>query len=38
MVPRDTRIEDNTSRRWLEWAEGTQRRAMYDRATFFTGR
>ena len=35
MVPRDTRIEDNTSRRWLEWAEGTQRRAMYDRVTFF---
>jgi hypothetical protein len=36
MVPRDTRIEDNTSKRWLEWAEGTQRRAMYDRVAQFT--
>lgn len=36
MVPRDTLIEDNASRRWLEWAEGVQRRAMYDRDAMFT--
>ena len=36
MVPSDVRIEDNPSKRWLEWAEATMRRAMYDRATFFT--
>ena len=36
MVPADTRIEDNSSRRWLQWAEGTMRRAMYSRASFFT--
>lgn len=36
MKPKDTRIEDNESKRWLEWAEGTQRRAMYDRASLFT--
>jgi hypothetical protein len=36
MVPKDVRIEDNSSKRWLEWAEGLQRRAMYDRATMFT--
>ena len=36
MLPTDTRIEDNVSRRWLEWAEGTQRRAMYDRDAMLT--
>ena len=36
MVPTDTRIEDNKSRRWLEWAENTMRRAMYDRDSLFT--
>jgi hypothetical protein len=36
MTPKDTRIEDNSSRRWLEWAEGTMRRAMYDRDSLFT--
>lgn len=36
MVPTDVRIEDNASRRWLEWADATQRRAMYDRASLFT--
>ena len=36
VVPKDTRIEDNASRRWLEWAEGTMRRAMYDQVTQFT--
>lgn len=36
MKPTDTRIEDNGSRRWLEWAEGTMRRAMYDPVAFFT--
>ena len=35
MVPTDTRIEDNGSRRWLEWAEGTMRRAMYDKKALF---
>ena len=35
MLPSDTRIEDNSSRRWLQWAEGTMRRAMYSRASFF---
>lgn len=27
---------DNESKRWLQWAEGLQRRAMYDRVTQFT--
>lgn len=36
MVPTDVRIEDNPSKRWIEWAEGTMRRAMYDRETLFT--
>jgi hypothetical protein len=36
MVPTDTRIEDNASKRWLQWAEGVQRRAMYDRSALFT--
>jgi hypothetical protein len=36
MVPRDTGIQDNASKRWLQWAEGVQRRAMYDPPAFFT--
>lgn len=36
MVPKDQGIEDNTSRRWIQWAENTMRRAMYDRASLFT--
>lgn len=36
MKPMDTRIDDNESNRWLEWAEGLMRRAMYDRAAQFT--
>lgn len=36
MMPVDTTIEDNASQRWLEWAEGVQRRAMYDRKAMFT--
>lgn len=27
---------DTAGKEWLEWAQGTQRRAMYDRATMFT--
>lgn len=30
MIPRDIRLEANEARRWLQWAEQTQRRAMYD--------
>lgn len=36
MVPTDVRIQDNPSRRWLEWAEDVQRRAMYDSVTQLT--
>lgn len=36
MKPRHVRIEDNSSLRWLEWAEGTMRRAMYDPESLFT--
>jgi hypothetical protein len=37
MVPRDVRLQaDAESRRWLEWGEGVQRRAMYDRDSLFT--
>lgn len=36
MMPRDVRIEDNPSKRWMEWAEQTQRRAMYDPIALFT--
>lgn len=36
MVPKDARVEDNASRRWLEWADKTMRRAMYDPAAMFT--
>lgn len=32
----DNRREDNDAKRWLEWAESTMRRAMYDRASRFT--
>ena len=32
----DPAREDNEARRWMKWAEGTQRRAMYDRKTLFT--
>lgn len=32
----DSRREDNDAKRWLEWAESTMRRAMYDRASQFT--
>lgn len=28
--PKDSTIQDNQSMRWMEWAEGVQRRAMYD--------
>lgn len=28
--------EDNQAKRWLEWATGIQRRAMYDRRAMFT--
>lgn len=31
IAPQDTMREDNESKRWLEWAAGVQRRAMYDR-------
>lgn len=36
MVPVDPSREDNDAKRWLEWASGLQRRAMYDRVTKFT--
>ncbi|MGH8676756.1 MAG: portal protein [Burkholderiales bacterium] len=29
-VASDVRVVDNASRRWLQWADGTMRRAMYD--------
>lgn len=35
MVPRDVKVEDNESTRWLQWAEGVQRRAMYDPDALF---
>ena len=35
-VASDSKREDNESKRWLEWASGVQRRAMYDRASQFT--
>jgi len=35
MVPRDVKISDNASQRWLQWAEGTMRRAMYDGKAMF---
>ena len=36
MKPTDDDRADNDATKWLEWAEGTQRRAMYDRASKFT--
>lgn len=32
----DSTREDNEAKRWMQWAENTQRRAMYDRKTMFT--
>lgn len=36
MAPTDSQREDNDAKRWLEWASGVQRRAMYDRKTMFS--
>ena len=36
MAPVDAEREDNEARRWLEWATGLQRRAMYDPITSFS--
>ena len=36
MRPTNPAPLDNESKRWLQWAEGVQRRAMYDRVTQFT--
>jgi hypothetical protein len=36
VVPVDTRLEDNDTKRWLEWASGLMRRAMYDPDSLFT--
>lgn len=36
MKPKLPGREDNDANRWLQWAEDTQRRAMYDRVTQFT--
>jgi hypothetical protein len=36
IVPVDTRLEDNDTKRWLEWASGLMRRAMYDPDSLFT--
>ena len=36
MVPSDVSIEDNLSLRWLSWAEGVMRRAMFDQTSRFT--
>jgi hypothetical protein len=36
MVPKDPAREDTDAKRWLEWANGLMRRAMYDRVTQFT--
>lgn len=35
IVPIDKRRADNDTQRWLDWAIGTQRRAMYDRRSQF---
>lgn len=35
MVPADSERETNEAKRWLEWAEKVQRRAMYDKHTKF---
>ena len=36
MKTMDEDIKDNDAKRWLEWAEKLQRKAMYDRASKFT--
>lgn len=36
MALRDERRQDNDAKRWLEWATGVQRRAMYDPVAQFT--
>ena len=36
MVVRDLRRDDHDARKWLEWANGTMRRAMYDPQAQFT--
>jgi hypothetical protein len=36
MAPTRRAHRGQRSRRWLEWAEGTQRRAMYDPIALFT--
>ena len=35
MIAPDVSREDNDARRWMEWATGVQRRAMYDTASQF---
>jgi hypothetical protein len=35
-APSDPARENNESKRWLQWADGTMRRAMYDKRTLFT--
>lgn len=36
MAPVDSGRETNAAKRWLEWAAGVQRRAMYDRRALYT--
>lgn len=36
IVPIDKRRQDNDAQRWLEWASGTQKRAMSDQRAQFT--
>ena len=36
MVPTDTTLETHEAKSWLQWAEGLQKRAMYDRKTRFS--
>lgn len=36
MRPKDQSIRDNASQRWLQWADATMTRAMYDPVAFFT--
>ena len=36
MVPREAQSQSNSSQRWLQWAEGTMRRAMYDPVAQFS--
>lgn len=35
MVPKDESRNTNDAKRWMEWAEGIQRRAMFDRVSRF---